>query len=385
MAEYHLLDPPTDEGVELKYNKNQVLNYFSKDILPLIISFAVNEINRTGKAVTVFDIVNPLTGKNFKIDEVQKIADKVYGELREELNTFVQTPKEQKIEEETLVDIMPMYNVLPNGARASKKKIAESDRNRAKFQAIVRQFLRSQKPSMQLVLLNRIQKHTPFMLMNPDRKLERGFSYGYADLLRFLCNPVKTGEVYKFIKADPIGKRADGTFVNNPFYNPIRYDVPDERGNYLLEQLYQGSREYYMKKFAELEFLKKELVDKKLSQEKKKEKLHSMMVILKEIQDKRFDPVHLSKTLKGQERPMETYRKDHFFELLRQITTRKKMAPASHGKSAPGKTGVSITGPGLKKMGKVVGDAKYMSHRRPKKQPKKKKGHHSSGSESEDF
>lgn len=379
MAEYHLLDPPTDEGGMLKYNKNQVLNYFSKDILPLIISFAVNEINHTGKAITVFDIVNPLTGKNFKIDEVQKIADKVYGELRKELSSFVQNPKAQMNEAETLADIMPMYNVLPSGSKATKKKIAESDRNRAKFQAVVRQFLRSQKPSMQLVMLNKVQKHTPFMLMNPDRKFDRGFSYGYADLLRFLCDPVKSGEVYKFIKADPIGKRSDGTFVNNPFYNPIRYDVPDERGNYLLEQLYQGSREYYKKKFAELEFLKKELLDKKLSQEKKKEKLHSMMVILKEIQDKRFDPIHLSKTIKGQERPMETYRKDHFFELLRQITTRKKMAPASYGKSAPHTTGVAISGPGIKKVSKLAGHTK--KSRSKKRKPRK--SHTSSGSESD--
>lgn len=383
----HMVDPSVGgEDAALKMDKGKVLNYFSEDILPLIISFAVNEIDRTGKAITVFDIVNPLSGKNFKIDEVQRIADSVYGTLKKELVTFNNSPQQQRTEEENIEDLLPMYDVLPSGSKATKKEIAKSDQNRGKFQSIVRQFLRSQKPGMQLTMLNKVQNHTPFMLMNPDRKLERGFSYGYADLLRFLCDPVKSGEVYKFIKADPIGKRADGSFVNNPFYNPIRYDVPDERGNHLLEQLYQGSREYYKKKFAEMEFLKKELTDKKLSQDKKKEKLHSMMIILKEIQDKRFDPVHLSKSFKGQQRPMETYRKDHFFELLRQITTRKKMDPASYGKSAPGKTGVSIVGPELKRMGKVVGDTKYKTAKRSKSKSKKrkpKKVHYSSGSESE--
>lgn len=367
MSEYHLLDAPEGKGVELKYDKNKVLQYFAGDILPLLITFAINEIQRSGKPLTVFDIVNPLTGKNFNMDEAQKIANTVYAQLQKEVASFVK-PEEARIEEETLADIMPVYKVLPKGSRASQKEIKASDRNRAKFQAIVRQFLRSQKPSMQLVLLNRIQKHTPFMLMDPRRKMQSSMQYGYADLLRFLCNPVKSGEVYKFIKADPIGKRSDGTFINNPFYNPIQYDVPDERGNYLLEQLYNGSRTYYMKKFEELNFLRKELSTEKLSAQKKKEKLHAILVILKEIQDRRFDPVHLSKTLKGQERPMATYRKDHFFELLRQISTRKKEAPASYGKSAPSKTGVELTGSELKKVSK----GRNKSHkRRPKSKARK--------------
>lgn len=364
-AEYkHLPDPAHtktigDVSKVLHYDPKEVLQYFSKDILPLLITFAVNEVQRTGKPMTVFDIINPLTNELFTISEITTAANVLYTELKKELPQ--QPPAE--LDKTPLNEMMPMYTV-------SSKDTKKNDANRLKFQQIVRQFLRSQKPSMQLVLLNRIQKHTPFALLDPRRKLARGAQYGYADLLRFLCNPVKTGEVYKFIKADPIGVKKDGSFINNPFYNPIRYDFPDDRGNYLLQTLYDGSRAYYTKKFEEIEFIRKELKGK-LSQQKRKEKLHSFLVILKEIQDRRFDPIYLSKQVWGQQRPMDTYRKDHFFELLRQITTRKKMVPSSYGKSPPKRTGVEIVGPELERMPKRVKDRSKKRRRpkRPKPQP----------------
>jgi len=238
---------------------------------------------------------------------------------------------------------------------------------RRKFQGIVRNFLRTEKnPANQLAFLNKIQKQTKFNIFGHQGQRSKGspamnsLKYGYADLLRFLCEPVKSGEVARLTKANPIGDRyvvdhENGEYVRtyagkyvkatadqlmtakvkyskeaatNPFYNPIQYDVPDERGNELLENLYVGARVYYKRKLSELAYLKKELLAKP-SKERLKSVLENMLLIFRQIHDNRFDPIHLSKQIKGQNRPMETYKHEHFNELLQQMATRKALAPAS--------------------------------------------------------
>ena len=286
---------------------------------------------------------------------------------------------------------------------------------RKKFQGIVRNFLRAEKnPATQLAFLNKIQKQTKHHLFNIDgshkgTRSTKGSSafnslkYGYADLLRFLCEPVKSGEVARMTRANPTGHRfvvdningqyirtADGKYLkvdgpqqtdakaryrreatNNPFYQPIQYDVPDERGNELLEKLYVGARQYYAKKVAELAYLKKELSTKP-SKERRKSLLENMLLIFRQIHDNRFDPIHLSKQIKGQQRPMETYKNEHFYELLEQLSTRKRLAPASIRERPPkGNTGISLTNP-------VLDHVQRKTTKHHKRRKSKSNGHSSS-------
>jgi hypothetical protein len=95
-------------------------------------------------------------------------------------------------------------------------------------------------------------------------------------------------------------------------------------------------------KLEEIKYLQKEL--KSGSKEKKAKTLGTLISVIKELQDIRNDPITMSKHIKGQERPMSEYRKRHFFSLLRQLNTRKKMHPASSGIDAPDSTGISLTG-----------------------------------------
>jgi len=334
---------------------------------------------------TIWDVVYPVTQRPFSESDATKLVDLLSGSIQKD---FKEMKKQEVTDDETgyRKAQVPMYeaNVVDGDDEQTQKN---QEALRIKFQGIVRRFLKTEnKPANQLAFLNKIQQKTKFNLFDLHKgKRSSGSStlnslkYGYADLLRFLCEPVKSGEVARLTKANPIGSRyvvdnENGHYIKNyngsytkldeystkltdakvryskeattnPFYNPIQYDVPDERGNELLENLYVGARQYYAKKMSELNYLKKELTAKP-SRERRKSILENMLLIFRQIHDNRFDPIHLSKQIRGQERPMETYKNEHFYELLEQLATRKALAPASLRQKPPsGNTGIEIVMP----------------------------------------
>lgn len=397
----------------------------SKEEAWVLLSFLFNKVqNPDNKNQSIWSVIYPPTQKLF----TEKNATSLITMLSEGILKDIKDMDESASATAEIMEKaqVPIYEaVIPKPSGDKETDEAEYKKNqeelRLKFQNIVRRFLRSEKnPATQLAFLNKIQQQTKFHLFNPDgsRKALRSkhgssayqsLKYGYADLLRFLCEPVKSGEVARLTQANPIGYRYvvdnengeykrnyKGEYVkadlvtdgktryrkeptSNPFYNPIQYDVPDERGNELLERLYVGARQYYAKKVAELAYLKKELQTKP-SKERRRSILENMLLIFRQIHDNRFDPIHLSKQIKGQQRPMETYRNEHFYELLEQMSTRKRLAPASVRERPPrGNTGISITNPVLDHVEKKT----TRHHKKRRHSKKHSKSHTSSSSEEE--
>jgi hypothetical protein len=379
----------------------------------ILLSFLFNKTKGNGEKIngqeatpdtTIWEVIYPPTSKPFNVNDAETLTKLLAGSLKDDIKDFVDR---QKTEDEGLYydynDIktknekgemaqVPIYEVEKSGNL--KENIDNLGLLRLKFQGIVRDFIKKERnPAVQLTILNKIQKNTHFNLFNlgsqstldtirqksKDSPAMQSLKYGYADLLRFLCAPVKSGEVARLTKMNPLGERyvvdrengeyvlkhnkyvkATGNVADNavryrkeqtvnPFYSPIQYDAPDTRANEMLERLYVGARQYYTKKLAELAYLRKEL-DAKPSKERRKSILENMLLILRQIHDNRFDPIYLSKQIKGQERPMETYKNEHFYELLEQLSTRKRLHPMSLGTKPPNNSDIEISSPPIDKL-----------------------------------
>lgn len=398
----------------------------SKDEAWVLLSYIFNKVqDPENPNKSIWTVNYPPTQKPFTEKNAESLVTKLSAHILQDLKSMEDTEKATLEVKDMDKAQIPIYEAVipePSGDKETDEREYKKNQEelRLKFQNIVRRFLRSEKnPATQLAFLNKIQQQTKFHLFNPDgsRKAQRSkhgssaynsLKYGYADLLRFLCEPVKSGEVARLTRANPIGYRYvvdengeykrnyKGEYVkaelvtdgktryrkestSNPFYNPIQYDVPDERGNELLERLYVGARQYYAKKVAELAYLKKELKTKP-SKERRRSILENMLLIFRQIHDNRFDPIHLSKQIKGQQRPMETYRNEHFYELLEQMSTRKRLAPTSVRERPPrGNTGISITNPVLDHVEK-----KTVKHHKKRRHSKKHSKSHSSSSSEEE-
>lgn len=392
----------TDPSKKPKDSKDSKPYKPNNDEAWVLLSFLFNKVkNEENENKSVWSVVYPPTQKLFSENDANKLIQLLSGGLKNDLEKFEKSERDAQEKVNSFQELptyedkrshIPMYETAVHPEDSAKTQKNE-EALRKRFQDVVRNFLRAQKnPAAQLAFLNKIQKQTKFHLFNTHNvgrskgsSTMQSLKYGYADLLRFLCEPVKSGQVAKFTKSDPLGhryvvlkkdeaseytgkkyvKNHDGTYTEespnttdgrtryrkeattNPFYNPIQYDVPDQRSNELLEKLYVGARQYYAKKISELAYLKKKLKEKP-SKERRKSILENMLLIFRQIHDNRFDPIHLSKQIKGQERPMETYRNEHFYELLEQLSTRKRLHPASVGERPPnGNTGISLNNPTL--------------------------------------
>lgn len=343
----------TDDSKILELLKAQ----YSEQMMPILIMFIVNEIDKLPDEKSIYDITNPLTGKHFSEKDLTSFAKNSYKELKTMINNpksdLMEYGKEDNIENpKTEEELSYVASLAPSTASLSgnDKESIEARKRVANFQKALKFAMKNiNDPPQQLSMLNRIQKTVPFLVLDPHRKKTKSVKYGYADLLRFMCDPVKDGSVLKHIQNNPIGKRTrikkvsgkENEFqaitedVNNPFYQPIRYPIPDEAANLRLKQLQVGSREFYAKKMKELEYLDKQVKAKGQSKKQKEKHLISMLKVLKEVQDHQNNPILFSKYVKGQERPMETYRKEHFFEMLSQLSASIQKAPATMGVKVP--------------------------------------------------
>lgn len=234
-----------------------------------------------------------------------------------------------------------------------------------KVQEILRNYLRAMKPQHQIILLNRAQTKLPYMIMDPTRKALPGMKYGYADLMRFLCNPVHTGEVRRFTQNEYLL----GKDKNNPFYSPIWYPIPDIEGNTKIEELMKMSRRFYAQKIAQYQVLKHKIYSEKLSFDQRLDLVDSLLKIMYEIQEHQFNPVELSKLPLPQSenspyrhyanyegiRPMAKYRRDHFMNLIKMLNTYKRVAPYTRSRKTPENTGVEFVSQELTMMNQPHG------------------------------
>jgi hypothetical protein len=340
------------------WDDKQTRDYFAINIMPFLLSYAAQTTDASARPgyIDIFGTLSQLTGAEPSIDVVQEMLDKHMVTLEKEL-------KEPSESQDILSDIIPKYD-------ADKKDETGQYPARKKFQELVKERIRSAPPDIKLMLLNKIQKNTPFVIADPRKKYDKNFSYGYADLIRFACLPVNDGTVYRFIKNSPgkkkeldqetgIWKETDQE-LENPFYNPIRYPLPDYEANKRLEDIIIGSRRFNENKLRELKSLQKYLKgSKKIAKDEAKSKLNAMVNIFIEVYKYGTNPVYLSKQVKDQVRPIAEYRKDHFLELLMQLSTRKRLHPASVGHRAPeSNTGFEFIDPELNIVKKLTRKSK---------------------------
>lgn len=329
-----------------------------KSMSEFVIPYILNEMNKNlkaGQEITIFEIINPLSQRPFTVMNAKVLIEEQYNEISSNI------PKKEDEDTRVLSEMIPMFD-------------GNKPDDRAKFQHAVKHYLRNIPASKQVLLLNKIQKNTPFLIMDPRRKYQSGFQYGPADLLRFICEPVQSGEVYRFIK-NSAGTRTikneDNTItikqLENPFYNPIRYPLPDVMGNRILNQLMMGTREFYMQKLEDLGRLLHLIKHKKATKTQKMAGTSQAFKILQEIYEKRNNPVYLSQFVKGQERPMHEYRKTNFIQLLEQLSTTKRAHPATLGQEPPETTGISIVGNELGLVGKTLQEDRSKSRRKNKR------------------
>ena len=331
-------------------------------IIPAILKWAADNVPE-GNHLDIFATLKDITKREYSIEEVTKLVDNVYNQLFSNIKVSRGDFTSQN-------ENIPKYD-------------GNSEETRKDFQAMVRKFIRSVPSEKKLLFLNKIQKKTPFNLMNPNLKYKKDFVYGYADLIRFSCSPVESGEVARFIKNSPgmamEFNETEGKFVPskselpNPFYNPIRYQIPDIEGNKRLEEIIIGSRKFQEQKMMEIRSLRQYIGKKNVSEADARARLNAIIKIYVDIYKYQTNPVFLSMFVPGQERPISQYRKTHFKQLLEQLVTRKRLHPATKGRHAPeGFTGFKISGPELDRLNmSYKPDEKRKSSKKHRKHYKK--------------
>jgi hypothetical protein len=166
-----------------KVDEMNITKLINADVLPLIITYTASAI-AADPDHDITNVQNILTQKNFTIEEATNLAKKAAKDLEKNFDDRAYT--ESEFSDDSLTGTLPLFKMTGDKLTDAQKK--------AKFQKMVRSYLRSKHPSQQIVLLNKIQAKTPFTILKPEQLLsQQGIKYGYADLLRFMCDPVKTG------------------------------------------------------------------------------------------------------------------------------------------------------------------------------------------------
>lgn len=261
------------------------------------------------------------------------------------------------------------------------------DQRNQKIVSNIRNMIRSSgNPKYYLALFNEAQKRLPFLLLDVYKRKTQHIEYGYADLMRFLCVDHANGVYDKFHKvylgSDKLARRVwdDNTneyvldsetnapvMVNtNPLYNPIEYPIPDMEANKKLVEMMNAFRMVYhnqLKEAVQLVLWAKKLGKTKPDSEGFKNQMYVIMKVtelLQDIHDKIGNPVWLSMNSKEYERPMHKYNREHFYTLLKQLSTTKALAPSFVGDHPSYNTGISINVPNVG-ASRHSGDGVYLS------------------------
>lgn len=177
------------------------------------------------------------------------------------------------------------------------------------YQKQALEFILKVPEQFKLKALNSIQDNLDFVLLDLKSKEKFGkMKYGPADLLHFLGI-----EDRKLIRK-----------TDNPFYAPIKYPIPDYRGNAYLNYMYDlhNSDKYMRVLFRHLGDAKRILKKKSLTPKEKEiisSKFFDIFQIYNTLENLKYNPIFVSKT--KQTRPMENYRYKHLVEIINDLKT----------------------------------------------------------------
>lgn len=336
-------------------------------------------------------LINPATNKAWSTDEMINALNPIiakYGKSIESdkgdgglppSNQFPYFNTQLTLSEDDIKAIIDMNlseNMNINSFNMPRRELllkqgARYQADTKKFQEIVKKYIKSINPKHQLYVLNRIQSSTPFMLMNPAKllppRIARQIKYGYADLLRFLCNPVFNEDVARFnevgqninmhtVKKVPEGiEMGTNKYKGNPFYNPIWYPIPDNRSNILIDDLMSRNKAFYESKIRQIQQLFFEVNNTRMDESAAIKRLNQILHLMVDIYDRENNPVYLSKdpvlvdkpdlyeyaNFKN-ERPMETYNREHMMDTIYMLLSNKRAAPQTYDNKPMRNTGINL-------------------------------------------
>lgn len=336
-------------------------NYVAK----LIIDTVVQYLSHIKGDVSFVELVNPVTNKPFKPADMWKL---IQADLLGKINDLKQYDSEMINPEgdEGKALLIPDFTGNPNDPKSIEK-----------YQNMVHKYITSLHPSKQLFVLNQVQAKIPFLLLDPRRKYKGPINYGYADLLNFVCNPIRSGETLRFLQVYPNTDMTQNVKDPvNPFYNPIYYPIPDTVGNENLMHFYTQNRAFFGQMARRLQLIQHQIYNERLTEKDLVRKLDEILKIYVMIFERENNPVQLSRSMswgnisnpnrfsnyanyvdpeirKAQPwntgRPMDSYRKGHFWDIVRMLTTRAKASPSTMGIRPPENTGIELVLPGSRK------------------------------------
>ena len=215
-------------------------------------------------------------------------------------NTIIPEIKKYYKKESSNLKTLKEKSETVYGNLITKRPMWSNEMRPDDFQKAVYKYLQEIPEMFKLQEINNIQDQVDFIISYPDRSKpgqikEEKFKYGHGDLLRFLTMMGESDPETTILKID-----------GNPFYVPIKYELPDVTFN-----------EYFEKIKAETS-IDRLLYDISILLEKydglsetdindRVAIVMKSLKIMKHILNMKYDPTFLSKFIDGQERPMYKY------------------------------------------------------------------------------
>ena len=338
------------------------------------------------RTLTPPDLINGLTGANFTVKDSLVLLDGALHKLEvnfEKIDEMIAAaPAELNVYGAKGSDVNEIVSDALGRLDGVDIDFSTSD-GRIQYMQKLRNLMGKVEPKAYLMLFNETQKRIPFLLLNHMQNKKTPITYGYGDLFRFICLPYLNGTYERFHKPyiglksglnqmrvwdekanDGKGAFAvdsEGNYVTteeNPLYNSVDYPIPDMETNKLLMDKMREMQTLYATKFMEC----RKIVNFLTSKDGKKAKISyntqlafiaKVMDNMREIYDKVGNPIWLSTRVSENPRPMAKYNRDHFYSMLRQLTTYKEMDPDFDGQTPHRRTGVSLDVPRIPGAGRM--------------------------------
>lgn len=356
----------------------------AEDVIKYLIASSV----KGKRQLTPNDLVNGLTGANFSMKDSLALLDGALYKLEVDFSKIDAMIDSAKTDINNNDDVNTIVANALGKINGDKSLDLSTSENRVQYMKKVRDIMGNIEPKAYLMLFNETQKRIPFLLLNHMKQKTMPIEYGYGDLFRFICLPYLNGTYERFnkpfiplkknlnktrkwnpdaVRNDDDGNEIKGDWVRdndgeiqyfeeNPLYNSVDYPIPDTETNKMLLDKMREMQILYTTKFMEC----KKIVNFLNGKEAKKAKIDyntqlafvsKVMNNLREIYDKVGNPIWLSSHVKENPRPMAKYNRDHFYSMLRQLTTFKEMDPDFDGQLPHHRTGVSLDIPRIPGVG----------------------------------
>jgi len=225
----------------------------------------------------------------------------------------------------------------------SNTMILNTDTHKKEYQDAARHIVKSASPSEMLILLEKLQQNVPFAIVDPKRRILVGGttpSYSMNELYQFIGDNFNTSA--------NVSRNTD----QDPFYTPMNYPNPGDLSTDSVLQKLIAESPY--QKFLRLYDQYK---TSKTNPEVYANRIRQIYNILNDPNHV-ANPWYLTKYVKGQERPMESYVNDEF------MATLSKFSQKNTSKSKPTFETVTVNMPPKVELDITTDSTSQRSHKR---------------------